>query len=575
MNKLTVLRSLASGLALALILTLPALAQTARVNIVHNSPYAAAAEVDVYVNDARALDNFAFRDATGYIDLPAGTPLTIDITAPDAADNSNPVFSATVTLNDGASYLVVASGDPTQVEGASAFGLFIAEGREGAATEGNAEFIVFHGATDAPAVDVYARGAGVLAGNLSFGDFSDGYLSVPPAAYDIDIRVAGTETVAASYVADLSGAAGAAVSVLASGFLAPEGDDPAFALLAVFADGSTALLPTNTARTQVIHNSAFGAAQSVDVFINGARALEGFQFRTATPFIDLPAGTSQATAPDLTIDITAPGAPDNSSPVFSATVRLIAQETYVVVAAGNPLVSEGDDAFGLFIASGREAAGSAGEVDVLIFHGVTDAPAVDVVVPGALTLSDNLAFGAFEAYQSVGVADYPIDIVVAGTSTVAAGFTAPLETLEIGGTALAVLASGFLAPEGNDPAFGLFVALPSGGDLVALPPRESTSADAGATLPDSFTLTGNYPNPFNPTTNITFDLPQSAAVSVNVYDMLGRQVMSVPAATFSAGNARTIGVDAATLPSGTYLYRVIAEMSSNTRVETGSMVLLK
>lgn len=575
MTLLTITRRFIGLVAVALLITLPSVAQTARVNIVHNSPYAAAASVDVWVNDARAISDFAFREATGFIDLPAETPLTIDITGAGAADNDSPVFSATVTLEEDANYLVVASGDPTRSEGDSAFGLFIAEGREGAATSGNAEFIVFHGVTDAPAVDVYARGAGVLAGDLSFGEFSSGYVSVPPAAYDVDIRVAGTETVAASYAVDLSAAANAAVTVLASGFLAPEGDDPAFALLAVFADGAAALLPTNTARVQVIHNSPYSAAAAVDVFINGDRALENVAFRTATPYIDLPAGTSEATAPDITIDITGPGAADNSSPVFSTTVRLMAQETYVVVASGNPLTAEGGDAFNLFIAEGREAASNEDEVDILIFHGVTDAPAVDVVVPNAVTLADNLAFGEFESFQMVGVVDYPIDIVVSGTSTVAARFTAPLATLELGGTALSILASGFLAPVGDDPDFCLYVALPSGGALVALPLRVSTSADASDILPGEFSLTGNYPNPFNPTTNITFDLPQAATVTVNVYDVMGRRVLSVPSASFTAGTSQSISIDASNLSSGTYLYRVTAEMGSNSRVETGSMILLK
>jgi hypothetical protein len=572
------LRGAANGFALAILIALPAMAQTARVNIVHNSAFTAAAEVDVYVNGNRALDDFGFREATGYIDLPADTPLTIDITAPDAADNSSPVFSATVTLEDGASYLVVASGDPTVSDGDSAFGLFIAEGRESSITEGNAEFIVFHGATDAPSVDVYARGAGVLAGGLAFGDFSDGYLGVPPSAYDIDIRPAGSEDVAASFVADLSGAAGAAVAVLASGFLSPEEGEPSFGLLAVFADGTTALLPSNTARVQVIHNSAYAAASTVDVFINGSRALSNFAFRTATPYIDLPAGTTTGeggTAPAITIDITAPGAPDNSSPVFSATVQLESLATYVVVASGNPTMTTGDTAFSLFVSEGREAAGETDEVDIQIFHGVTDAPSVNVVVPDALTLADGLAFGSFRSYQSVGVGDYPIDIEAAENSTVVASYTAPLETLELGGAALVVLASGFLAPTDGLPAFGLFVALPTGGDLVALPTRVTTSAEAEGLVPDRFTLTGNHPNPFNPTTNISFDLPQSAAVSVTVYDMLGRQVMSLPETTFSAGSARTIAVDATSLASGTYMYRVSADMGANMRVETGSMVLMK
>jgi hypothetical protein len=45
-----------------------------------------------------------------------------------------------------------------------------------------------------------------------------------------------------------------------------------------------------TAKIQVIHNSADAAASSVDVYLNGGLAIDDFAFRTATPFIDVPAG---------------------------------------------------------------------------------------------------------------------------------------------------------------------------------------------------------------------------------------------------------------------------------------------
>ena len=86
----------------------------------------------------------------------------------------------------------------------------------------------------------------------------------------------------------------AALTVLASGFLTPSAsqDGEAFGLLAVFPDGTTALLPQLTdARVQVIHNAADPAAAVVDVYIEEVStdepAIADFAFRTATPYIDL------------------------------------------------------------------------------------------------------------------------------------------------------------------------------------------------------------------------------------------------------------------------------------------------
>ena len=94
-------------------------------------------------------------------------------------------------------------------------------------------------------------------------------------------------------------------------------------------------------------------------------------------------------------------------------------------------------------------------------------------------------------------------------------------------------------------------------------------------LPTEFTLNGNYPNPFNPSTSISFDLPQSADVEIQVIDMIGRQVMTMTPATISAGANRTVQIDASRLASGTYFYRVIARMESRTAIETGRMMLVK
>ena len=50
-------------------------AQTARLQVIHNAADPGAVSVDIYLNGTLLLDNFGFRDATPYIDAPAGTPI--------------------------------------------------------------------------------------------------------------------------------------------------------------------------------------------------------------------------------------------------------------------------------------------------------------------------------------------------------------------------------------------------------------------------------------------------------------------------------------------------------------------
>lgn len=101
-----------------------------------------------------------------------------------------------------------------------------------------------------------------------------------------------------------------------------------------------------------------------------------------------------------------------------------------------------------------------------------------------------------------------------------------------------------------------------------------TSIDRSET-PDRFALQGNYPNPFNPSTNVLFDVPQAANVSIDVFDSLGRRVYRVPAQPISAGTGRSITIDASSLPSGAYVYRVVAEMEQSTTISSGVMTLMK
>ncbi len=102
-----------------------------------------------------------------------------------------------------------------------------------------------------------------------------------------------------------------------------------------------------------------------------------------------------------------------------------------------------------------------------------------------------------------------------------------------------------------------------------------TANEVDAELPTEFTLRGNYPNPFNPSTTIQFDLPQTADVNIIVVDLLGRQVLSVPTATIDAGSSKTIQVDASSLSSGVYMYRLVANMQNGVQVRVGTMTLIK
>ena len=74
-------------------------------------------------------------------------------------------------------------------------------------------------------------------------------------------------------------------------------------------------------------------------------------------------------------------------------------------------------------------------------------------------------------------------------------------------------------------------------------------------MPSNYALEASYPNPFNPSTTIRFDLPEQAQVRLVVFDVLGRQISVLLGGTYEAGTHEVV-FDASDLPSGMYLYRL-------------------
>jgi hypothetical protein len=102
-----------------------------------------------------------------------------------------------------------------------------------------------------------------------------------------------------------------------------------------------------------------------------------------------------------------------------------------------------------------------------------------------------------------------------------------------------------------------------------------TATEGDSDLPSEFALRGNYPNPFNPSTSISFDLPATADVTIQVLDMLGREVASLPSRAMQAGANQSVQFSADGLQSGIYLYRIVARTQATTLVRTGTMTLVK
>lgn len=93
-------------------------------------------------------------------------------------------------------------------------------------------------------------------------------------------------------------------------------------------------------------------------------------------------------------------------------------------------------------------------------------------------------------------------------------------------------------------------------------------------LPDGYLLKGSYPNPFNPSTTVLFEVPEAVAYNISVYSVHGALVKEI-AGRSSAGNV-SVTLNFGEEPSGIYIYKVVASVNENNYLlGSGRMTLIK
>jgi hypothetical protein len=98
----------------------------------------------------------------------------------------------------------------------------------------------------------------------------------------------------------------------------------------------------------------------------------------------------------------------------------------------------------------------------------------------------------------------------------------------------------------------------------------TTIQNINGEIPSSFSLSQNYPNPFNPATNIKFAIPKNEFVKITVFDILGKEIVTLVNEQLQPGTYET-NWNASNYPSGVYFYRLQADDFS----ETKRMTLIK
>ena len=103
----------------------------------------------------------------------------------------------------------------------------------------------------------------------------------------------------------------------------------------------------------------------------------------------------------------------------------------------------------------------------------------------------------------------------------------------------------------------------------------SVDDDENMQIPTKFSLHDNFPNPFNPSTTIRFDLPIATKINLTIYNMLGQKVKTLKNSQLSAGyhsvNWNATNDQGFPVSAGMYFYQI----RTNEFVKTKKMLLLK
>ena len=313
------------------------------------------------------------------------------------------------------------------------------------------------------------------------------------------------------------------------------------------------------ARIQFIHNLPLPFP--VDLFLDGVKLMGGLNFQSATGYGHYAAGDHVMTV----MPVVPPGVP--AAPIEIPLPTLVNEQNYAVIAHGAVTDAK------IQILSTRLRSTVDNMVEAILVHGSADLGDVDVrildpadnMTPTKL-LANNFAFNSATRYISLAAGAHNVQVTSPDNRNEVNVYYLDLNGYQ--GETLVLNLSGGM----NDLGF---MGVRSNGDVFLSQIVTGVEEEGGPEIPTEFTLHGNYPNPFNPSTRIQFDLPESAQVTLQVVDMLGRKVMTLPAKQFEAGANRTLPLNATSLASGQYLYRIIATGAENQYVKTGRMTLVK
>lgn len=200
----------------------------------------------------------------------------------------------------------------------------------------------------------------------------------------------------------------------------------------------------------------------------------------------------------------------------------------------------------------------------------------------AITHNGGSAIKQFNGSCRVGSGSVNAGVIASGTNTATYNTSGETNGIRLSSSDLNSGSFDWTAPAGSTGDVTLYIAGHQGNasgpntelTLVSSELATDVREDGSSEVPSHYNLSNNYPNPFNPTTSIEFDLPRRSHVTIEIFNLLGQKVATLIDEEYPAGshsvtwNGRSSGSPVST---GIYLYR----LKAGDFVQTKKMVFLK
>ncbi len=310
---------------------------------------------------------------------------------------------------------------------------------------------------------------------------------------------------------------------------------------------------------QFIHNII---GLTVDIYLDNVKYLDDFSFQSVTSFSKLAAGT-------INLEVIAADATDNSSPLLSDRLDFALDGTYQVILQGKEI-----NKISTLVLHDDQGDPSEDIVGIQVIHGAPDLGEIDVQVLDHETnsqiiavLGSDMSYGEIESYASFPKKHYNLAVYESTKDSVIEVYE--LDWSQVPNQKGSLILSG----NGSSAVGGLTVMGVWHNGNISFP-ELVTSVQDQPTIVAPVSV-GNFPNPFDETTYLWFNLQESAQIEVHVVDILGRTLLNHTTDTRETGEKHQYEIDTTGWPSGAYFYRIIVSTDSGQTISTGKMTKIK